>query len=187
MSGDVAGWISVAKVGRPHGVRGEVRVFPHDGGSETLLAVDEVRVRRRGGARLFKVLRRRRASKFFILCLDGVVDRDGAQELNGADVEVDQSMLPELRGEEFYHHQLIGLPVEDDGGQSIGVLEEVLDTGGHDTLVVRDHGAGVEFMVPFVESMVEVDQARGAVVLTLPQGLLEATEEPIGRGDERGR
>jgi 16S rRNA processing protein RimM len=157
-----------------------MRVFSHDGESQVLQSVTEVRLVHGGEARRFKVLRKRRSNKFYILSLEGVVDRDGAQELNGSEVEIDPEMLPELSEEEFYHHELVGLPVEDGQGEGIGILEEVLDTGGHDTLVVRDRDKGFEYMVPFVASMVEVDEDRGAVVLTLPQGLLEATEEPIG-------
>ena len=173
-------WIPVAKVGRPHGVRGELRVFPFASGSQTLLEVREVQISSRSGQKHFTLRRCRRAKDFLILALEGVDDRQRAQGLTGAQVLVDVSDLPQLDEGEFYHRELIGFSVEDDEGVSLGVLEEILDTGGHDTLVVRDRDAGFEFMIPFVEDMVEVDEGQEKLVVTPPQGLIEATREKIG-------
>ena len=183
MGGDSRKWIPIARVGRPHGVRGEMRVFPFDADSQTLFEVDQVRVTGGPGqaGRLFVLRGLRRAHKYIILAFEGVDDRDVAQSFTGAEIEVDPSVLPALPDDEYYHCDLVGLSVEDDKGDKLGVLEEILDTGGHDTLVVRDRDAGLEVMIPFIEGMVEVDEEKGVLVVTPPPGLLEATREPIGR------
>jgi ribosomal 30S subunit maturation factor RimM len=60
------------------------------------------------------------------------------------------------------------------------VLEEILDTGAHGVLIVRDRDAGVEVSLPFVEGMVEVQAESRCLVVDPPEGLIEATREPIG-------
>ncbi len=170
-------WIPVAKLGRPHGVRGEMRAWPFDEGSEILMDVDEIRIE--AGDRRFKVRGCRVSNHALLLALDGINGRDEAQRLTGCIISVPVSSLPELEEDEFYHHALIGFEVLGEG-ERLGVLEEIHDTGGHDTLVVRDREAGVEVMIPFVDGMVEVDMEARRLIVTPPEGLIEATRAPIG-------
>lgn len=182
--GDEAQWIPIARLGRPHGVRGEVRAWPFDASSQTLFEVSEVLVAPEGAppgsGRLLEVRRCRPSGRALSLKLSELSDRDHAAALNGHIVSVRQGVLPQLDEDEFYHHELIGAQVQTTHGERLGVLEEILDTGAHGVLVVRDREAGVEVTLPFVEGMVEVQVEARRLVVDPPEGLIEATREPIG-------
>ncbi len=173
--------IAIARVGRPHGVRGDMRVWPFAPASETLFEAKDVMVGAEGGqARRYEIhsCRKGPGGKNLLLSLKGLSSRDEAQALVGALVQVRPDQLAEIDEDEdaFYHKDLLGLPVEGPEGP-LGVLEEIIDNGGHDVLVVRDREANLEVLLPFVEEMVEV--AEGRLIASPPEGLLEATRTPI--------
>lgn len=178
-------WIAIAKIGRPHGVRGEMRAWPFDPSSEMLFEVDEVRLAAREGStgKPYTIKRCRRGTRSLVLSLKEVTSRHAAEPLNGMLVMIPSEILPELEDGEYYHHQLIGAQVVAcAGGQPLGVLEEIIDNGAHDVLVIRDRSEGIEVTIPFVEEMVELEEIEGQgirIVVDPPEGLIEATRTSI--------
>lgn len=104
----------------------------------------------------------------------GVDDRDQASDLTGdlLEVDVDPDQLPDSN-DEFYDHQLIGLVVVDDVGESLGTVRSVDHLPAHDYLVVvRESGPDV--LLPFIPEMVTgVDLAEGVVTARPPEGLFD--------------
>lgn len=161
----------VGRIGRPHGLRGEVTVqvrtdFPEqrffvgaalDGGAAGMLTVEAIRPH--GPALLVQFA--------------GVADRVAAAQLCGLVLTVDATTLPALADpDEFYDHQLEGLSVVGPDGTALGTVREVVHAPASDLLVLEtDHG---EALVPFVRAIVpEVDLVGGRVVLDPPAGLLD--------------
>lgn len=175
--------VSVGRVGRPHGVRGEVTVE---------VRTDEPGQRFRRGARLSAVAPRPGApvpseltvagSRWhqgrLLLEFEEVGDRDAAEVLRDVVlmVEVDPQLRPE-DPDEFYDHQLTGLAaVVDSTDERIGEVTEVLHSGAQDLLVVR-RDDGREVLVPFVSALVpQVDLVAGRVLVVDQPGLLDPEE-----------
>jgi len=111
-----------------------------------------------------------------LLAFDGFDDREAAEELRDTLLEVDSADLAPLADpEEFYDHDLIGLAVETEAGERVGVVADVLHHG-QDLLVVTGT-SGAELLIPFVRPIVpEVDLAAARLVITPPPGLLNPTE-----------
>ena len=104
-----------------------------------------------------------------------VTDRTAAEALIGASLFIERALLPDLEADTYYWFELIGLRVEDVGGENLGEIETVLATGSNDVYVVRDHSGepAREILVPALASVVmEVDLARGVMRVELPEGLL---------------
>ena len=77
-------------------------------------------------------------------------------------VRVDE--LPALPEGEFYHHQLLGLSVINEGGEFLGVLEQILETGANDVYLVR-RADGSELLLPAIEDViVSVNLERKEIV-----------------------
>jgi 16S rRNA processing protein RimM len=75
----------------------------------------------------------------------------------------------------FYLHQLEGLAVVTQTGEKIGTVQDVLAEGGNEVLLVNREEEDV--LIPFVESIcIEVDLAKGTIVIDPPEGLLELNE-----------
>jgi 16S rRNA processing protein RimM len=169
--------VIVGRVGRPHGIRGEVVIG---------VRTDEPELRFAVGATLrsgstpdedsppgrLTVASARWHSGQLLVAFAGVTDRTAAGELTGSWLSVDSSQLPATSDpDEFRDHELIGLSVRTPGGEDVGVVTDVLHHG-QDLLVVRRASAG-EALVPFVKAIVpEVDVAAGHLVIDPPPGLL---------------
>ncbi len=80
--------------------------------------------------------------------LEGVTDRDVAERLTGLEIRVPRGELPTPAAGEFYWADLMGFAVRNLEGAALGRLEDVMDNGAQDVMVVR--GAGRERLIPFV-------------------------------------
>ncbi|HEX5017204.1 MAG TPA: ribosome maturation factor RimM [Actinomycetes bacterium] len=171
--------VVVGRIGRPHGVRGDVTVEVRTDEPDRRFDDGVVLHSDRSGVPTLTVESHRWHSGRLLVHLRGIDDRTAAEALRGAllSVSVDPDELPE-DPEEYYDHQLVGLTAVDPSGAAIGEVIHVVH-GGQDHLVVR-LPSGREAAVPFVEALVpDVDLAAGRVVIDAPEGLLDLAGEPI--------
>ncbi|QRG08548.1 ribosome maturation factor RimM [Xanthobacter dioxanivorans] len=159
--------ILVARIGAPHGVRGEVRLFVFTGDPEAVLHYDPLTD---ASGRAFRITTLRAAKDHFVARLDGVADRTAAEALTNVDLFVPRAALPAPEDEEtFYHADLIGLGVEDEAGARIGAVTALHDFGAGDILEYAPALPGIKaktLMVPFTRDAVPVvDVAGGRVVI----------------------
>ncbi|MCA2190970.1 ribosome maturation factor RimM [Nonomuraea cavernae] len=162
----------VGRIGRPHGVRGEVTVEVRTDDPELRLAVG-ASVETDPADRGPLVIESRRWHKsMLLLAFAGVTDRGAADELRGTMLVIDSAQVaPSDDPDEFHDHQLIGLTVETGSGEVVGEVTDVLHHG-QDLLVVR-RGGQDDALIPFVKPLVpEVDLEGGRLVVTPPEGLL---------------
>ncbi len=90
--------------------------------------------------------------------LMGIVDRNAAEALRGATVQIRRSHFPPLADGEFYWVDLIGLAVENLEGEALGTVADLMDNGAHPILRVSVPAADAdkqkELLIPFVEKFV---------------------------------
>ena len=162
-------WVPLAEVARPHGVRGELRLKLFNTTSDILLEQEEVLVRMADGVEHeVSVERARRADDAILLKLYSVDDRDRADELRGAMICVRRSAFPAPEEGEFYAIDIVGAEARL-GGESIGVVREVMTYPSTETLhIVANDGLG-DWEVPLIDGYVgKVDvEARVVEILTL--------------------
>ncbi|MFB4299899.1 ribosome maturation factor RimM [Actinomadura sp. NTSP31] len=164
----------VGRIGRPHGIRGEVTIdvrTDDPGGRFAVgarIATDPV------SAGPLTVERARWHSGRLLLRFSGVDDRDAAEDLRGTWLVVDSGDIPpSAHPDEYHDQQLIGLAVVTAGGAAVGEVADILHHG-QDLLVVR--GPEGEILVPFVAALVpEVDVPGGRLVIDPPPGLLDGS------------
>ena len=161
--------VVVGRVGRAHGIRGEVAVE---------LRTDEPELRFAPGAtlhtdeRVLTVESARSHQGRLLVRFAEIDDRNAAEALRGAELTayIDPEQSPE-DPEEFYDHQLVGLAVETVAGDPVGTVTAVEHGTGQDLLVL-DTAAG-EVLFPFVAALVpEVDLAARRLVVDDRPGLL---------------
>ena len=170
----------VGRIGRAHGIRGEVGVE---------VRTDDPDLRFADGAQLatdppergpLTVVATRWHSGRLLVRFKGLDDRTAAENLRGTMlvIEVDESERPQ-DPDEFYDHQLVGLRVITTAGDEVGEVAEVLHLPVQDVLAIK-RTDGVEVLVPFVQELVPaVDLDRGSVTVDPRPGLLdpEAADE----------
>jgi 16S rRNA processing protein RimM len=171
--------VVVGRIGRPHGIRGEVTVEVRTDSPELRFAPGSVLTTDPARLGPVTVAAARWHGGRLLLHVAGVRDRTGAEALRGAvlSADVGDDEVPE-DPEEFYDHQLRGLTVVAVGPAAdvVGVVEDVVHLPGQDLLSVRRDG-GREVLVPFVAEIVtDIDVDAGRVTVDLPPGLLELDE-----------
>jgi 16S rRNA processing protein RimM len=181
--------VIVGRIGRPHGIRGEVVVGVRTDEPDLRFAVgatldvaeraDEPAAGEQPGGQL-TVASVRWHSGQLLVGFAGVTDRTAAGELTGRWLSVDSSQLPETGDpDEFRDHELIGLSVRTCAGEPVGVVTDVLHYGQDLLVVRRTDGQPGESLVPFVRAIVpEVDVRGGVVVIDPPPGLIDSASAP---------
>ena len=173
--------VVVGRIGKAHGVRGEVSVEPRTDEPDRRFAVGAVLGVRTprgdvpGGAdrpAVVTVSRTRWHQSRLLVTFAEAEDRTAAEALRGLTLvaDVDASETP-ADPEEFYDHQLVGCQVFTTDGRPVGEVADVLHGGGQDLLSVKtDLG---EALVPFVSALVPtIDLAARRVEVADRPGLL---------------
>jgi 16S rRNA processing protein RimM len=165
--------VVVGRIGRAHGIRGELNVEIRTDEPERRFAPGSTLL---ADGRPVTVRSGRHHSGRLLVSFDGVPDRTAAEELHGAvlEADVDSAERPS-EPDEFYDHQLVDLAVRGSDDRVLGTVVDVLHLPEQDTLVI-DH-EGREVLVPFVSALVPtVDLAGGYLRVDDAPGLLDEDE-----------
>lgn len=166
--------VTVGRIGRAHGVRGEVGVEVRSDSPDERFADGAVLATDPAQRGPLTVRGSRWHSGRLLVTFDGVSDRTVAEGLRGtlllAEIADDETTGDP---DEFFDHQLVGLKAVGVDGVAIGLVREVIHAPGQDLLAI-DRPDGAEALVPFVAEIVpEVDVAGSRVVIDPPPGLFE--------------
>lgn len=95
-----------------------------------------------------------------------------ADEIIGCAVYLPLKMLPQLEGNKFYFHEVIGFAIEDQRLGTVGTIESVNDSTAQPLFEVRRDGK--ELLIPMIDHfIVEVDRKNKVIKMDLPEGLVE--------------
>jgi 16S rRNA processing protein RimM len=146
------------------GVQGWVKVKTFTEAPEALGEFPVWLVRAREGWREMPLEEFEVHSKGPVARIAGCVDRGTADALRGCDVAVTREELGEAGEGALYWVDLVGLEVVDEGGESLGKVEALFETGATSVMVVR--GKQGEAMIPFVPQYVKaVDRGAGRITV----------------------
>jgi 16S rRNA processing protein RimM len=171
-------WVVIGRIGRSHGVRGEVSVEARTDEPETRFAVGaQIQAEGRPPRRLTIRAARPHAGRLLV-AFEEVGDRAQAESLRGAilSADVEEDQRPE-DPEEFYDRQLVGLEVHSAQDGAVGKVVGVVHLPMQDLLTIR-RPDGCDVMVPFVAELVpEVDLIAGTLRVADRPGLLNPDED----------
>jgi 16S rRNA processing protein RimM len=162
-------FLVIGKLGRPHGLQGEILMVVYTDFPERI----------QPGVTFYvgphyqpiKLIKRRPHSRGLLVTFEGYRTREKIAENRNQLVYVRTSDRPALDPGEYYHHQLLGLEVVDENDKVLGSLASILETGANEVYVVRSNGA--EILVPAIDSVVlDIDLEHKQIRVHLPSGLL---------------
>ena len=171
----------VARIGKPHGLRGEVTVQVHTDDPEgRFVEGAEFRTEAASGSgvpRTLTLSSHRVHRGIWLLGFEQIPDRTGAESLRGTRLFVDADSLADDGDDDddegWYEDDLVGLAAVDPSGATLGTVSG-LQIGAAQDLLQVTLTDGTEALVPFVEAIVpEVDVEGGRVVIDAPPGLLD--------------
>jgi 16S rRNA processing protein RimM len=169
----------VGRVGRPHGIHGELTVQVHTDDPDLRFAAGSVLATEPAARGPLTVASSRWHSGRLLVRFAGYADRDSAEDLRGTVLVMDSADVAPAGPDEFHDYQLVGLSVLTLAGEPVGVVTDVRHQG-QDLLVIQPSAgppgaAGRDqILVPFVAAIVpEVDVEAGQLVIDPPPGLLD--------------
>lgn len=166
--------LTVGRIGKPQGIRGEVTVEVRTDVPEVRFAVGSVLFTDPAERGPLTVAAARDQNGRLIVAFQGVADRNEAELLRNTMLLVDAADVPPSDDpDEFHDTQLMGLAAHLTDGSRLGEVTDVLHLPHGDVLVVR-RSDDTEALVPFVKTIVPaVDVAGGRLVVNPPEGLLD--------------
>jgi 16S rRNA processing protein RimM len=168
----------IGRIGKPHGVRGEMKVVPETDDPERFADLETCYVGPRPEAVTAYAIAsvRYQHSKrgiTVLLGLDAIADRDAAEALRGQLVYAHRDDLPALDEGEFFIDDLLDLDVVTTEGDAVGTIVDVMELPSHPVYVVERPGQP-DALIPGVPAFIEeVDLEAGRVVLRPIEGLLD--------------
>ena len=144
-------FLLVGQLRSAHGVKGEINMevltdFPERlRPNRTVYAGDNHQP--------LRIDRTRWKDKLLIISFQGINGRDEVSAFRNQLLYIRTEEIPELPDGDYYYHQMIGLKVVDEAGQSVGILTEILETGANDVFVVIPE-VGPEVLLPAIEAVI---------------------------------
>ncbi len=170
-------YLLVGKTTKPHGLRGEIKIYCFSGQPENFLEYKELTLLDHKNRLIgpIEVTKSRVQGKTAVVSLATIADRTAAEQIEGFEVLLNKEQLPEAGPGEYYWHQYQGKQLVDTDGAVIGTVKELFNSGAQDVLVI-DTGAG-EAMIPVISNFI-VEETGKTIVVDLPPGLLEINVDP---------
>ncbi len=169
-------WISLARIGAPHGVKGWVKLHSYTQPRDNIRAYRDFLVRRadragqpeESGPLALELDEIRPLGKSLIAHVVGYDAPEQSRTLTGLELGVDRRQLPELEAGEYYWHELQGLKVSTLDGRILGRVASLIETGANDVLVVEPDEDSIDDeqrLIPWVpeQYIMEVDLEAGSL------------------------
>ena len=156
--------IVIARVLDAFGVKGQLKVRTFTEDPQNILEFTTWKLSGSGcTGRVFEVVAQKLQNQNVIATLKGLETREEALELKGFNISIAFSALAELSPDEYYWNDLIGLSVSNVDGAEFGVVEEMMETGANDVLMVRGDKLR---LIPYIASVIkDVDLDRGSILV----------------------
>ncbi|WP_394129727.1 ribosome maturation factor RimM [Shewanella maritima] len=163
--------IVLGKLGSSHGIKGWIKITAYTDSVEGIFDYSPWLLNEQGEWREVKVKQWKPQGKAVIAELEGVTNREQAQMLTNCEIGIMPEQMQELADDEFYWRDLIGCEVTNTKGYNMGKVDQIVETGSNDVLLVKanakDAFGKAERMIPFVteQFIKEVDLQGKQVVV----------------------
>lgn len=149
---DTQKWVAMGYIKGIFGIKGWVKVSANTEYSDSLLDYPEWQLVKDGQKRTVAVESGKLSGGELQVKFEGIDDRNVAHELRGYTIEVPREAFAPVEEGEYYWTDLVGMAVTNQEGISLGIVENLMETGVHDVLVVDgDYG---KKLIPFVSNYI---------------------------------
>lgn len=160
-------YLTIGRVKRAHGLRGELSVIVLTDFPERFEITESVYL----AGQPYRLESYRWHQKNILLSLRGITDRSQAEQFKGELVQIPVEEAMPLPDGVYYLYQLIGLQMVTTAGQPLGTVVDIIETGANDVYVVEQEGR--ELLIPATDEVVQaVDLEQGRITVRLIEGLI---------------
>lgn len=163
-------YLAIGFLRRPHGISGEIIMDLHTDFPERIKPGRKVYVGENYDTLTIDTVRSH--GNGMLVRLRGVDTPEGAGRFRNQWMYVKSTEVPALPGGQIYKHQLVGITVTADTGETLGVLNEIIETGANDVYVVKKESGG-EILLPAIPDVIlETDMNDRVMKVHLIDGLV---------------
>ena len=168
--------IYLGRIVKAFGIRGELKFQPSDDFWANIFESKHLSLHSRSEGNVSKrpvvFLRSRPHGNNYVVRIDGVEDRDGAEAVVGGEVFIEDDRIDVDRPEELLPYQLLGMTAKTDDDEILGTVSSVMYSSAHDIYEIT--GANGSFLVPAVpEFIVSIDESSRTIVVRPMPGLID--------------
>lgn len=171
-------YLLLGKIIRPHGIKGEVRAIILTDYPDRIHRLDTIYLSKDPESKhpkAYHIESSRIHQGYFLIKFIGIDERNDAERLREFYIMVDIDNAVPLEADEIYLYQLIGLHVQLQDGQKIGILTDIMETGANYVYLVMSERYG-EVLIPATQhTIIETDLNNKRLIVKLPEGLLPST------------
>ncbi|MBN1636111.1 MAG: 16S rRNA processing protein RimM [Deltaproteobacteria bacterium] len=163
--------IEIARIKGPHGLRGKIRLIPYGDSFDQFRQYSHLIIGPYGNP--IKMIGCNSKKGQYIVELDGITDISQVEKLKGEMVYVKREWLPELKEDEYYWSDLLGLQVMDTQGRLLGEIVRIFSTGSNDVYVVDQYKQ--HFIPATLDVIKEISMEKRIIVIdtSLLEGLID--------------
>jgi len=163
--------LRVGVITSPHGVHGEVNVFPTTDDAKRFLELKKVYLDTKKKIIECEIENVKFFKNMVILKFKDKNDRNEMEGYRNCDLLIDREDAVELGPDEYFICDIIGFDIEDESGKKIGILKDVMTSAANDVYVVEKND-GSELLIPAIsDCILETDVENGKIKVHLLPGL----------------
>jgi 16S rRNA processing protein RimM len=165
-------YFELGYLAKPHGLKGALHVFMDVDDPYEYEDLDAVFVQQGNEMVPYFIEDLQIRENLNLMTFEGISTIDAAKDLVGSKLFLPVAMLPKLKDDQFYYHEIVDYQVNDQHLGSLGTIKEVYSTGAQDVIIMLYQG--VEVLIPLTDEIVpKVDKQNKVVITQLPDGLLD--------------
>ena len=149
--------IVLGQIGKVYGVRGWLKIRSFTSPSTNIFNYSGLMVQLEDSVETLKIDEYKERHNGLIVHFSGYDNPDDSQKLVGRQISIEDDRLPQLLDGEFYWHELEALEVINQEGYNLGKVENVIETGANDVLVVKPSDQSWDKrsrLIPFIKETV---------------------------------
>lgn len=150
-------WIVVGRFGRTYGIKGFITVHSFTDPRDNILSYTDWHVCIAKQWQPLKIVHLEITTKSILAQIEGYREREHLASLTNAEIAVSRTQLPLLKPGEYYWHELIGMQVINQLGQSFGEVVDIMPTGANDVLVVETVESKKRHLIPYLPGQFIID------------------------------
>jgi 16S rRNA processing protein RimM len=172
--------VLIAKVRKPHGVRGELLLESFTNDDSRFKSLKSVMVRTQKGTVMREIVSVRLTAQGVLIKFVDLTDRDAADEFRNAELLIPATARPLLPEGKAYYDELIGCTVVDDMSSAlIGSVEDIMEMPAGDILVIRKPDGEEHLLTMVGEEIKKIDTKKKQVRVNLLEEWNERSGEEL--------
>ncbi len=162
--------IQIGKIVAPHGIKGMVKINAFLEKPSTFAAYAPI-VNHCGHVMDIQVISIK--GNLLIAQINGVRDRNKAQELKGTDLFIQRKQLPPMQENSFYFCDLVGMRAFDEDGRVVGILHSVHNYGASDIFEIKPDKGETILLVFNSQTVLNINTDKKTLIVRLPVAINE--------------